>query len=71
MQGSTEPDMREKGKTYSRSGGHVDRRVIVHRSADRGAVRARPFSIIALAAPGLLPAVNSVSGERRRELRFI
>jgi len=37
--GRTEPDMREKGKHYSRSGGYVDRRVIVHRSADRGAVR--------------------------------
>ncbi|MEQ2238313.1 Ankyrin-3 [Ilyodon furcidens] len=28
--------MREKGKHYSRSGGFVDRRVIVHRSADLG-----------------------------------
>lgn len=37
--GSTEPDMREKGKHCSRSAGFADRRVIVHRSADRGALR--------------------------------
>lgn len=37
--GRTEPDMREKGKHCSRSAGFIDRRVIVHRSADRGAVR--------------------------------
>lgn len=34
----TEPDMREKQKHCSRSAGFIDRRVIVHRSADRGAV---------------------------------
>lgn len=35
----TAPDMREKEKRGGRSAGFVDRRVIVHRSADRGAVR--------------------------------
>lgn len=44
--GRTEPDMREKGKHCSRSAGFVDRRVIVHRSADRGAVRLRHFLLI-------------------------
>lgn len=37
--GRTEPDMREKEKHCSRSAGFIERRVIVHRSADRGAVR--------------------------------
>lgn len=32
------PDMREKEKHCRRSGGFIDRRVIVHRSADRGAL---------------------------------
>lgn len=37
--GRTEPpDMREKGKHGARSAGFTERRVIVHRSADRGAV---------------------------------
>lgn len=37
--GRTEPpDMREKGKHGARSAGFMERRVIVHRSADRGAV---------------------------------
>lgn len=37
--GRTEPpDMREKGKHGDRSAGFMERRVIVHRSADRGAV---------------------------------
>lgn len=35
----TVSDMREKQKHCRRSAGFVDRRVIVHRSADRGAVR--------------------------------
>lgn len=43
--GRTEPDMREKGKHCSRPGGFIDRRVIVHRSADRGAVRLCTFSL--------------------------
>lgn len=37
--GRTVSDMREKGKHGIRSSGFVDRRVIVHRSADRGALR--------------------------------
>lgn len=40
--GRTEPpDMREKGKHGARSAGFMERRVIVHRSADRGAVSRR------------------------------
>lgn len=35
------PDMREKGKHGARSAGFMERRVIVHRSADRGAVSRR------------------------------
>lgn len=38
----TESDMREQGKRSSRSAGYVDRHVIVHRSADRGALRFSP-----------------------------
>lgn len=37
--GRTDLDMREKGKHGMHSTGFIDRRVIVHRSADRGAVR--------------------------------
>lgn len=37
--GRTDSDMREKGKHGMRATGFIDRRVIVHRSADRGAVR--------------------------------
>lgn len=44
--GRTEPDMREKGKHCSRAAGFIDRRVIVHRSADRGAVRFYTFCIV-------------------------
>lgn len=43
--GRTEPDMREKEKHCRRSGGYIDRRVIVHRSADRGAVRFCTFCL--------------------------
>lgn len=53
--GRTEPpDMREKGKHGARSAGIMERRVIVHRSADRGAVFRRLgrsfFSRFALSA---------------------
>lgn len=34
----TESDMREQGKHSIRSAGYIDRHVIVHRSADRGAL---------------------------------
>lgn len=51
----TESDMREKQKHCSRSAGFVDRRVIVHRSADRGAVRLCTFCLLsAYCAPALL-----------------
>lgn len=52
--GRTEPpDMREKGKHGARSAGFMERRVIVHRSADRGAVsgrlaRSRPVGLSVL-----------------------
>lgn len=46
--GRTELDMREKGKHSSRSAGFMDRRVIVHRSADRGALRFCPLGLLSV-----------------------
>lgn len=61
----TAPDMREKEKRGGRSAGFVDRRVIVHRSADRGAVRSgailrRMFVLLCLFSAGCARA--SVAG---------
>lgn len=56
--GRTEPDMREKGKHGSRSAGFVDRRVIVHRSADRGAVRLCTFRLFSAYGTEALVAVK-------------
>ncbi len=56
--GRTEPDMREKGKHCSRSAGFVDRRVIVHRSADRGAVRFYTFFLFCAYCAQALVAVK-------------
>lgn len=56
--GRTEPDMREKGKHVSRSSGFVDRRVIVHRSADRGAVRFYTFCLLCARYAEALVAVK-------------
>lgn len=53
--GRTEADMREKGKHYSRSGGFIDRRVIVHRSADRGAMRSSTSRCVFVFASFLSP----------------
>lgn len=62
--GRTEPDMREKGKHCSRSAGFVDRRVIVHRSADRGAMRlfSSAYSLLSLLGHwvAVVPLLRSV-----------
>lgn len=64
--GRTELDMREKEKRCRRSGGFIDRRVIVHRSADRGAVRLCTFCLFSVLLSLLLllvsAAVSAVNG---------
>lgn len=62
--GRTEPDMREKGKHCSRSAGFIDRRVIVHRSADRGAVRSCTLWLISAYCAQALVAVESSAALR-------
>lgn len=54
----TEPDMREKQKHSSRSAGFVDRRVIVHRAADRGALRLCTLCLFSARCAEALVAVN-------------
>lgn len=54
----TESDMREKQKHCSRSAGFIDRRVIVHRSADRGAVRSCTFCLFSAYCAQALVAVK-------------
>lgn len=60
--GRTEPDMREKGKHCSRAAGFIDRRVIVHRSADRGAVRSCTFCVFSAFCVQAWVALNPSAG---------
>lgn len=61
--------MREQGKRSIRSAGYVDRHVIVHRSADRGALRlcARtPGSLLAWEAAAASSAALLRAGKKLR-----